>query len=256
MYRQVSRGELYTEGNSNLEYWHPVEFISLLSKAWSFYHQAADEYTKKLLLVPLLKLTKYFSYADEKVHKLYKSKYAKGKVERLLKEDYKALFYSLLEKELGNLEQRLKEYQSLNPKKVNCKVKAGVDVLEEDLEEPVNILITSPPYLQAQEYIRITKLELFWLGFMEDYIRNLTKKEIPYRDVPKVEIFLIHTMPTEHLLRKNIIEHMEGKGDWVHERTYIDKVVSRVMFSTKKNPATGIEDQRMDKEYLVVLKRR
>jgi hypothetical protein len=42
---------------SNLEYWHPAEFISLLSKAWGFYHQAADEYTKKLLLIPLLKLT-------------------------------------------------------------------------------------------------------------------------------------------------------------------------------------------------------
>jgi hypothetical protein len=28
------------------------------------------------------------------------------------------------------------------------------------------------------------------------------------------------------------------------------------MFSTEKNPATGIEDQRMDREYLVVLKRR
>jgi DNA modification methylase len=288
---------------SNLEYWHPAEFISLLSKAWGFYHQAADEYTKKLLLVPLLKLTKYFSYADEKVHKLYKSRYAKEKVERLLKEDYKALFYSLLEKELGNLEQRLKEYQSLNPKKVNCKVRAGVDVLEEDLEEPVNILITSPPYLQAQEYIRTTKLELFWLGFKEDFIRSLAKKEIPYRDVPKVEIFsnTYHTyrafIEEKHLLElydnyffailsvfeklskkvldymfifvgpakirgqkipihRIVIEHMEGKGDWVHERTYIDKIVSRVMFSTEKNPATGIEDQRMDKEYLVVLKRR
>ena len=53
-----------------------------------------------------------------------------------------------------------------------------------------------------------------------------------------------------------IIEHMENSEDWRYEKTYIDKIVSRVMFSTKKNPATGIEDQRMDKEYLVVLKRR
>jgi hypothetical protein len=61
-----------------------------------------------------------------------------------------------------------------------------------------------------------------------------------------------HKIPIHRI----IIEHMEGKGDWVHEKTYIDKIVSRVMFSTEKNPATGIEDQRMDKEYLVVLKRR
>ncbi|MFZ8859466.1 MAG: hypothetical protein ACO2PP_03055 [Thermocrinis sp.] len=53
----------------NLSDWHPEEFILLLSKAWSFYHYSADECTKRLLLVPLPKLTKYFSYADEKLHK-------------------------------------------------------------------------------------------------------------------------------------------------------------------------------------------
>jgi len=288
---------------SNFEYWHPKEFIPLLSKAWGFYHYDADEYTKKLLLIPLLKATKFFSYADEKIHKLYKSKHAKAKVEQLIKEDYKGLFYSFLEDQFENLKQKLKEYQNLNPEKVNFKIKAGINVLKEDLEEPVNILITSPPYLQAQEYIRTTKLDLFWLGFKEDQIRNLSKKEIPYTDVPKIEIFsdTYHfyrsLIEEKHLLKlydnyffailsvferlskkvsdymfifvgpakvrgqkipihQIIIEHMENNKDWMHEKTYIDKIVSRVMFSTKKNPATGIEDQRMDKEYLVVLKRR
>jgi len=288
---------------SNFEYWHPKEFIPLLSKAWGFYHYAADEYTKKLLLIPLLKAVKFFSYADEKIHKLYKSKHAKAKVESLIKEDYKGLFYSFLEDQFENVKQKLKEYQTLNPEKVNYKLKAGVDVLKEDLEEPVNILITSPPYLQAQEYIRTTKLELFWLGFKEDQIRNLSKREIPYTDVPKIEIFsdtyrfYRALIDEKHLLKlydnyffaimqvfeklskkvsdymfifvgpakvrnkkipihQIIIEHMENSEDWRYEKTYIDKIVSRVMFSTKKNPATGIEDQRMDKEYLVVLKRR
>jgi DNA modification methylase len=288
---------------SNLEYWHPKEFIPLLSKAWGFYHYNANEYTKKLLIIPLLKATKFFSYADEKIHKLYKSKHAKAKVEQLLKEDYERLFYSFLEDQFENLKQKLKEYQSLNPEKVNYKIKAGVDVLKEDLEEPVNILITSPPYLQAQEYIRTTKIDLFWLGFKEEQIRDLSKKEIPYANTPKTEIFsdTYHSyrllINEKHLLKlydnyffailsvferlskkvsdymfifvgpakvrgqkipihQIIIEHMENSEDWMHEKTYIDKIVSRVMFSTKKNPATGIEDQRMDREYLVVLKRR
>jgi hypothetical protein len=287
---------------SNLEYWHPVEFISLLSKAWGFYHKDADEYTKKLLLVPLLKLTKYFSHADEKVHKLYRSKHAKEKVERLIKEDYKALFYSLLERELEKTLQKLAEYQTLRPQRVKSTVKAGVDVLEEELKEPVNILITSPPYLQAQEYIRTTKLELFWLGFKEDYIRSLAKKEIPYRKVPAIGVLseTYHAyrkaIEEKHLLglydnyffavlsalerlsekvldymfvfvgpakirgqkipiHEIICQHFENK-DWMHEKTYIDRIVSRVMFSTEKNPATGIEDRRMDKEYLVVLQRK
>jgi hypothetical protein len=287
----------------NLSYWHPEEFLLLLSKAWSFYHYSADECTKKLLLVPLLKLTKYFSYADEKLHKLYRSKHAKEKVERLLTQDYQGLFYGILERELQKTLQKLFEYQTLKPQKVSCTVKAGVDVLEENLKEYANILITSPPYLQAQEYIRSTKLELFWLGHSENYIQSLSKKEIPYREVPALQVLseTYHAyrkaIEEKHLLRlydnyffavlstlerlsqkvsdymfvfvgsakvrgqsipihKIICQHLIAKEEWVHEKTYIDRIVSRVMFRANKNPATGLEDQRMDREYLVVLKRK
>jgi len=287
----------------NLFYWHPEEFVLLLSKAWSFYHFSADESVKKLLLVPLLKLTKHFSYADEKLHKLYKSKHAKEKVERLLKEDYQGLFYRMLERELEKTLQKLSEYQSLKPQKVKSTVKAGVDVLEEDLKEPVNILITSPPYLQAQEYIRSTKLELFWLGYTEEFIQALSKKEIPYREVSAIEVLseTYHTyrksIEEKYLLRlydsyffallsalerlsqkvsdymfvfvgpakvrgqkvpihEIVVQHLSAKGEWVHEKTYIDRIVSRVMFRAEKNPATGLEDERMEREYLVVLRRR
>ncbi len=287
----------------NLLYWHPEEFLPMLSKAWSFYHFSAEQYSKGLLLVPLLKLTKYFSYTDEKLHKLYKSKHAKEKVERLLKENCHGLFYNLLEKELEKTLQKLAQYQTLSPQKVAYTVKAGVDVLEEDLKEYANILITSPPYLQAQEYIRSTKLELFWLGLEEDYIQSLSRKEIPYREVPAIEVFsetyhaCRENIEEKHLLRlydsyffailstlerlsqkvsdymfvfvgpakirgqsipihEIIVQHLTAKGEWVHEKTYIDKIVSRVMFRAEKNPATGLEDQRMEREFLVVLKRR
>ncbi len=287
----------------NLEYWHPEEFLSMLSKAWSFYHFSADQYTKGLLLVPLLKLTKLFSYADEKLHKLYRSKHAKEKVERLLKEDYQGLFYNLLEKELERTLQKLAQYQTLSPQKVAYTVKAGVDVLEEDLKEYANILITSPPYLQAQEYIRSTKLELFWLGLEEEYIQSLSRKEIPYREVPAIEVLsetyhaCRETIEEKHLLKlydryffallsalerlsqkvssymfvfvgpakirgqsipihEVIVQHMSAVGEWVHEKTYADKIVARVLFRAEKNPATGLEDQRMEREFLVALRRR
>lgn len=173
---------------SNLNYWFPEEFLSVLSKAWGFVHSLDDEVAKYILIIPLLKVTKYFSYADEKIHKLYKSKYAKRKIEDLLKRDWKTLFYEMLEKEVRNLIRKIEEYNRLKPKDVEYELKV-TDTLEERLDEDVNILITSPPYLQAQEYIRSTKLELFWLGYDESYIRKLSKKEIPYRPVPKVEVY-------------------------------------------------------------------
>jgi len=58
---------------------------------------------------------------------------------------------------------------------------------------------------------------------------------------------------------------MKQKGKFVNrfaykdiksETGYKDRILSRVMFRVKKNPATGLEDERMDREYLVVLKRR
>jgi len=80
----------------NLFYWHPEEFLPLLSKAWSFYHYLADENLKKPFACATSQAYKHFSYADEKLHKLYRSKHAKEKVERLLKEDLsRAVFPSI-----------------------------------------------------------------------------------------------------------------------------------------------------------------
>lgn len=286
---------------SNLLYWFPEEFIPLLSKTWGFVH-SLDKEEKYLLLIPLINVTRYFSWADEKVHKLYKSKYSKSKINNLFRKNWQNEFYGMLEKEIFILLKRIKEYNSLNPKEVNYEIKSGIDTLVTRLDNEVDILITSPPYLQAQEYIRSTKLELFWLGFDELYIKELSKKEIPYRDVKKIKIYsskyyeFREKIKEEHLkdiydkyfyaildtfskLGENvknymcifvgpakirttpipideiIIEHLQKFG-WKHEITFIDTIVSRVMFKSKINPASGQEDNRIKTEHLVVLKRK
>jgi hypothetical protein len=47
-----------------------------------------------------------------------------------------------------------------------------------------------------------------------------------------------------------------ARGGWELERVYEDRIVSRVMYFVSKNPATGAEDTRIGREYLVVLRRR
>lgn len=285
---------------SNLSYWFPEEFISVLSKAWGFVHSLEDE-SKYVLLIPLINVTRYFSWGDEKVHKLYKSKYSKRKVENLLKRNWKEEFYKMLEREICLLLKKIQEYNRLNPKDVSYEIKSGIDTLETKLDKEVNILITSPPYLQAQEYIRSTKLELFWLGYDESYIRELSKKEIPYRPVKKIKIYsekyyeLREKIKEDHLremydkyfhailnifsalgekvkdymcifvgpakirttsipIDDIIVEHLEKFG-WKHEVTFIDTIVSRVMFESKVNPASGEKDSRIKTEHLIILKR-
>ncbi|MFN3384620.1 MAG: hypothetical protein ACK401_06975 [Archaeoglobaceae archaeon] len=284
---------------SNLSYWFPEEFLEVLSKCWGYAHSLEDE-KKYSLLVPLMKVTKFFSYADEKVHKLYKSKYSKKKVSELLKSNWKGKFYEMLEEEIKTLLKKISEYNRMKPKDVDCRIRSAVDTLETELEN-ADILITSPPYLQAQEYIRSTKLELFWLGYKESFIRELSKKEIPYRDVKKIDVQSTtffefrERIKEEHLQKlydryfhailrtferlgekinermcifvgqakiramripidEIIIEHMQSCG-WKHEVTYIDQIVSRVMFESAVNHASGIEDKRMETEHLLVLRR-
>ncbi len=186
---------------SNLAYWFPAEFMPVLAKTWGFVNSLPQE-SKAMFLIPLIKTTRYFSCSDEKIHKLYKSKQSKKKIEQLLQTDWQAKFYTMLKKQMETLMKKIGEHNQLNPKSVRCSIKPGVDVLETNLDHEVNIMITSPPYLQAQEYIRSTKLELFWLGYDEDYIRELSKKEIPYR---KVKEFEIHS-EKYHQCRAGIIE--------------------------------------------------
>jgi hypothetical protein len=95
----------------------------------------------------------------------------------------------MLQNEIIKVLEGIREYNQLSPKKVKAVVKGGVDTLTEELKEKKDILITSPPYVQSQEYIRQAKLDLFWLGHHESEIKALSKLEIPYRDIQPCRIY-------------------------------------------------------------------
>jgi len=289
---------------SHLEYWHPREFLEVLCKGWGYYRQRIPDRLKPIAAIPLLKVTKYFSYADLQIAKLYKSKKAKERVRKLLKGDWRFELGCLYNEEVKETIRKIREYNRLKPKPVESIIKSGIDSLKEELNEEVDIILTSPPYLQAQEYIRSFKLELFWLGFTEHDVRKLQKAEIPYNCLPHVEIrsetyeqykrkvkqlrhkklleiyeayfnslayFLkkVHDKVRKHIcifvgpvkmrnikipideILKEMLEHM----GWIHEKTYIDTVVSRRLFKSRTNPATGLPDERMQTEHLLIMRR-
>jgi len=179
----ASYNEEFKPNWSRLHYWFPQEFLPLLFKAWGFYHSLRNEYVKLLLTIPLLKTTRYFSYDDMQRQKLSKSPKSKQRINLLLTSDWKTKFFEKVGEELGKVIKGIEDYWTLSPKQTQAIVKGGVDVLTTNLEEEKDILITSPPYLQSQEYIRQAKMDLFWLGLSEDEVRKLSKLEIPYREV-------------------------------------------------------------------------
>ena len=292
---------------NRLGYWYPERILSTLSKAWGYYHQLPDLTIRNLLTFPLLKATKQFSYNDPQRQKLSRSPKAAQRVESLLQNNPEHRFFQILHDEIVQVQRKLHEYHQLAPQfnPPTITVRAGVDSSEYAINLPEgvywDILITSPPYLQAQEYIRCSKLDLFWLGYTEEQIRALSKLELPYKKVEPFEVrsrtynAVRETISEPHLIRMYeqyffpvlrtltllseritdtlalfvgqatvrgrrvpidtiFAEHFCALG-WRHEVTYIDKIEARVMFRSRVNPATGIEDQRMPTEHMVILRR-
>jgi DNA modification methylase len=179
---------------NNIFYWHPPEFYKVLSRAWGYWHREVSWKLKPLIAIPLLKVTRYFSYSDEKISKLYRSRYAEEKVRKLLTSNWEAEMKKMYWEYARDVMRKVREYQSYKPKQIECEVRTSdeafftgnrviVDSIKERLEREVDTILTSPPYLQAQEYIRSFKLELAWLGFSGSFISHLSKHEIPYNEV-------------------------------------------------------------------------
>jgi hypothetical protein len=176
--------------------------------------------------------------------------------------------------------------------------------MTEKLDRDVDVLVTSPPYLQAQEYIRSFKLELAWLGFSGSFISSLTAHEIPYKEVREgyissrtyealkkeverlnhdklLKLYVSYFNSLAMFLNNNhervrnaiaffvgpvkirttripidtiVKEHLEYLG-WKHEVTLVDTIVSRRLFKSEVNPATGLEDERTPTEHLVIMRR-
>lgn len=287
---------------SKLDYWYLQEFLPLLHKAWGFYHSLQDKSLKLLMTIPLLKATRFFSFDDVQKQKLSKSPKSEKRMVEILTSDWERKFSFMVEKELNRIVRSIKEYWSLSPKRTKGVVKGGVDALTTNLEEKKDILITSPPYLQSQEYIRQAKMDLLWLGYSEDEIRALNKLEIPYRNVEPEPIFSATFSSTRNKIKESNLQELfdryfwgvvkaltrlqekvqsylflfVGRSsirgcpipidrifaehfttlDWVHEATLVDTIASRRMFSYRTNCATGLPDNRIRTENLVILRRR
>jgi DNA modification methylase len=177
--------ELYTPKWSRIRYWYPEEFLDVLRAMWAGYYRRPHP----LVLIALLKTTKRFSLADDTVPKLFKSKIKTARIKSVLESNYRSrieeFFVSAL-KDAHRASEEFRRYYS-GGKSI---VKGGVNLLDFDFDKrQYKLLVTSPPYGMAHEYIRSVKLDLAWLGFTDTQISKLIKSEIPYNsNPPNIEI--------------------------------------------------------------------
>ncbi|MYA71808.1 site-specific DNA-methyltransferase [Candidatus Poribacteria bacterium] len=176
---------------SNVAYWYAPEMLDVLSQYWGFIHNTDNTVYSTVIKAALLKASKRFSYTEDRTPKLARSKRKLQAIGELLKENWKEqlddMIHSLSLKTLRSLNDFVVYTQQ------NCfehsgqvEFRGGVDSSYVAVPRACDALITSPPYLQAQEYIRSTKMELFWLGHTEEEVKELSRLEIPYRKADRI----------------------------------------------------------------------
>jgi len=176
----------FTPTWTRIRYWHPPQFFEALSRMWGGYVKNPHPLT----LIALLRTTKKFSYADDTVPKLFKSKHKIREIESL-KRDGPDKIRRFFLAETGKAYLRSVQFQG-QFHGGELRVEGGIDLpsylQEERLQGRFKVLVTSPPYGQAHEYIRSLKLELAWLGYTDKEITRLTNLEIPYNTPPQIQI--------------------------------------------------------------------
>ncbi len=181
---------------SNVTYWYPAAMLEVLSRYWGFIKSAGDCIYARIIESALLKASKHFSYAEHRTPKLARSKSKLKSIEALLQEDWQARLKAMVSSHSLKTLRCLNQFMSVTQQHDNrVEFYGGVDSSYHQIQRECDALITSPPYLQAQEYIRSTKMELFWLGYSEERIRELSRLEIPYRKAER----MIHTPTLEKI---------------------------------------------------------
>ena len=176
---------------SNVTYWYAPEILEVLSRYWGFINNMGGGVHSTIIKSALLKVNRRFSYTEDRTPKLAKSKRKLNVIAELLKENWREqldeMVYSLSLKTLNNLNDfvmHTKPHQNKVTPEIHWQ--GGVDSSYVAVPRECDALITSPPYLQAQEYIRSTKMDLFWLGHTEEEIQELSRLEIPYRKADRL----------------------------------------------------------------------
>ena len=177
----------FTPAWSNIAYWYPPEMLEVLRRYWGFIKNSERNTYTAIVESSLLKMSKHFSYAEHRTPKLFRSKSKRKYVEELLQTDWQEKLKGMIRSHSLETLRSMNDFTTFtNHHNSRVEFKGGVDSSYYPFQQEFDALITSPPYLQAQEYMRTVKMELFWLGYNDEEIRGLSRLEIPYRKADRV----------------------------------------------------------------------
>lgn len=153
---------------NNLEHWFRADVIRDLGIIKTFIQSIEDEDIKDFFNICFVSIIKRVSNADNTSPKPYVSSRIKKKILPVRKE-----FISSFNKNYSRVEE-LSAVKKLGKTEI-----LNGDALNFELDKKVNLVIASPPYINAFDYGRIMRLENLWLDYVtEDELRVRKSKYV------------------------------------------------------------------------------
>ncbi|WP_080675420.1 DNA methyltransferase [Clostridium perfringens] len=162
---------------NNINHWFSSENINQLGQMRYYIDEIENKNIKDFLKICLASIIRKCSYADDSSPKPYVS----TKVKKVPCEPKKE-FRSIFSKYIVGME-RLIGLKTNNITKV-----VEGNALSVNINKNVDLIITSPPYINAFDYARTMRLENLWLGYLTE--SEITKKKKLYvgtENIKKVE---------------------------------------------------------------------
>jgi DNA modification methylase len=174
----------------NKDYWFPKHIQEELGKIRKSIEEVKDESIKKFFLVCMVAIIRKCSNADPRISKPVYT--AKMKLNQERKIDVLKSFKSKV------LEYRERVFTLSNFLESNT-VKAtviGNDAREIKLpDSSVYMVLTSPPFINAQEYFRTTKFEIYWTGLATpEEVKDMESKMVGLERVSNKDINELHQL--------------------------------------------------------------
>ena len=192
----------------NKDYWFCRVAQDELSQIKGSLENLRDSFNERIyrfLLVCFSSVIRKSSYADPRIAKVYKSKRVHSKIDSGWVPTPIKYFKASLDrnsKRVKSLSERL-ESDSISVKIFQADARSSSRILKENGVERINFAITSPPYINAQDYYRSYKLETWWLGLVTpEELRCLSKgmigseylSRMDYRSEPKSKDELVDSV--------------------------------------------------------------
>lgn len=168
----------------NIDYWFCEEAQIELSRIKFIVENLNSGYSEsvyRFMLVCLSSIIRKSSYADPRMAKTYKSKRVIEKIENGWVPIPTQYFEKVLDKNFERIKS-LSEHLNANNNHVSVfqgDARETSSILKQNGIEEVDFIITSPPYINAQDYFRSYKLEIWWLSLATpEEVRRLNRQAI------------------------------------------------------------------------------